>query len=89
VASKAEPRKWLKEHHTQRESIWLLTYKKVVPDKYVSTSEIPDEIRCFGWVDGTRRKLDKERTMQLLSPQKTEHWARTYKDRAAKLIKLG
>ena len=27
--------------------------------------------------------------MQLISPRKTQHWARTYKERAAKLIESG
>jgi uncharacterized protein YdeI (YjbR/CyaY-like superfamily) len=30
-------------------------------------------------------KLDDQRTMQLLSPRKTEHWSQTDKDRVAKL----
>ncbi|MGY6545238.1 YdeI/OmpD-associated family protein [Arthrospiribacter ruber] len=33
--------------------------------------------------------LDEHRTMQLISPRKVEHWAKTYKDRAAKLIEEG
>jgi len=40
-------------------------------------------------MDGIRRKLDEHRTMQLISPRKVEHWAKTYKDRAAKLIEEG
>jgi uncharacterized protein YdeI (YjbR/CyaY-like superfamily) len=44
---------------------------------------------CFGWIDGIRRKLDEHKTMQLISPRKVEHWAKSYKDRAAKLIEEG
>lgn len=80
-------RLWLTAHHTQEESVWLVTYKKEVKDKYVSTGEVLDELLCFGWIDGIRRKLDNERTMQLIAPRKTQHWAKTYKDRAAALIK--
>ncbi len=89
VSSKKELRDWLFMHHSQSESIWLVTFKKIVPDKYISTSEVLDELICFGWIDGIRRKLDETRTMQLISPRKVEHWAKTYKDRAAKLIKEG
>ncbi|MEN0003996.1 MAG: YdeI/OmpD-associated family protein, partial [Bacteroidota bacterium] len=56
---------------------------------YVSTGEILDELLCYGWIDGIRRKLDQDRTMQLLSPRKVQHWAKTYKDRAARLIEEG
>lgn len=89
VNSAEELRGWLLEHHQQEESIWLVTYKKVRPNKYVSTSEVLDELLCFGWIDGIRRKLDAERTMQQIGPRRQQHWAKTYKDRAAKLIEEG
>jgi len=89
VASPEALRKWLEDHHTQEESVWVVTFKKHVEGKYVSTSEVLDELLCYGWIDGVRRKLDADRTMQLISPRKTQHWAKTYKDRAAKLIKMG
>lgn len=84
-----ELRRWFEENHRQQESIWLVTYKKNVPDKYVSIQEVLDEVLCFGWMDGRRMKLDDERTLQLLSPRKTEHWSKTYKDRVAKLTQAG
>jgi len=82
-------RKWLLEHHTQEESVWLVTFKKVVKEKYVSREEVLDELLCFGWIDGIRRKVDEQRTMQLISPRRVQHWAKTYKDRAEQLIQEG
>lgn len=89
VSSSQELRDWLVQHHEQEASVWLVTFKKSTPDKYLSTSEILDELLCFGWIDGIRRKLDEDRTMQLISPRRIEHWAKSYKDRAAKLIEDG
>ncbi|NBP70766.1 MAG: hypothetical protein EBR30_24535 [Cytophagia bacterium] len=89
VTSSAALRKWLIENHKQKESIWLVTYKKDVPGKYVSIAEVLNELLCFGWIDGIRRKLDDQKTMQLISPRKAEHWAKSYKDRVARLIKEG
>ena len=89
VKSVAELRDWLLQNHNQKESIWLLTYKKEVVDKYVSVQEVLDQLLCFGWIDGIRRKLDETRTMQLISPRKVEHWAKTYKERFSKLEALG
>ena len=86
VDSAAALRNWLTQNHEQEASIWLVTYKKEVPDKYISTSLVLDELLCFGWIDGIRRKLDDTRTMQLIAPRKTQHWTKTYKDRAQKLI---
>ncbi|MEL6659132.1 MAG: YdeI/OmpD-associated family protein [Bacteroidota bacterium] len=89
VSSSEELREWLVANHQQEESVWLVTYKKQTPAKYISTSEVLDELLCFGWIDGIRRKLDAERTMQLIGPRRMQHWAKSYKDRAARLIEEG
>lgn len=71
VTDAGQLRDWLLANHTQTESIWLVTYKKHVPDKYVSVAKILDEVLCFGWIDGIRRQLDADRTRQLLAPRTT------------------
>lgn len=52
VKSTQELRQWFEEHYSQPESIWLVTYKRNVPDKYVSIQQVLDEVLCFGWTDG-------------------------------------
>ncbi|RPG80371.1 MAG: hypothetical protein CBC74_006440 [Crocinitomicaceae bacterium TMED114] len=89
VHSAADLRHWLHTHHGRTDAVWLVTWKKVRPDRYVSTGEVLDELLCFGWIDGVRRKLDDERTMQLISARRAQHWARTYKERAQRLIDDG
>jgi uncharacterized protein YdeI (YjbR/CyaY-like superfamily) len=89
INSASELRKWLEKNHTQKKSIWLVTYKKEVKEKYVSVQEVLDELLCFGWIDGIRRKVDEQKTMQLISPRQVQHWTKTYKDRFAKLEKQG
>ena len=89
ITASAELREWLFKNHEQKESVWVVTYKKGIIEKYVSVQEVLDQLLCFGWIDGIRRKLDEERTMQLISPRKVEHWAQTYKVRFAKLEKDG
>jgi len=80
---------WLKAKHAQEESIWLITYKKAEGSKYVSREEFLDALIAYGWTDGRRKKLDSQKTMQLISPRRVEHWAQSYKSRAAKLIEEG
>lgn len=87
IISASQLRDWLYKNHTQQESVWLVTYKKQIANKYVSVQQVLDELLCFGWIDGIRRKLDEDRTMQLIAPRKVEHWTKTYKDRYAKLLK--
>jgi uncharacterized protein YdeI (YjbR/CyaY-like superfamily) len=89
MASPAQLRAWLEVHHARTDSIWLVTFKKHVAGSYVSVDDILDEVLCFGWIDGLRRKLDDDRTMQLLSPRRHQAWAKSYKDRAARLIAEG
>ncbi len=89
VASARELRDWLEAHHGQSESVWLVTFKKHVAERYVSTGEVLDELLCFGWIDGRRMKLDDDRTMQLISPRRAHHWSKTYKDRVERLTEAG
>ncbi len=94
VESAAELRRWLLDHHEQHDSVWLLTYLRAPAGssneaKYVTRDEVLDELMSFGWIDGIRRKLDDERTMQLIGPRRVQHWSKTYKVRAAGLIADG
>jgi uncharacterized protein YdeI (YjbR/CyaY-like superfamily) len=87
VSSKQELRQRLQAHHNSSDTVRLVTYKKIVPDKYLSRRDVLDELLCFGWIDGIRRVLDDTRTMQLISPRKVHHRTQTYKDRFIKLEK--
>ncbi len=80
---------WLEEHHAQDSSIWLVTWKAAHRDRYVSRDQVLDALITYGWIDGIRRKLDDDRTMQLISPRKQQVWAETYKQRAARLVEEG
>jgi uncharacterized protein YdeI (YjbR/CyaY-like superfamily) len=82
-------RDWLQKNYAQSESVWLVTYKKDAGDKYVSNNEVLDELLCFGWIDGIKRKVDAQKVMQLISPRRVQHWSQTYKDRFVKLEKEG
>lgn len=94
VESSADLRAWLLEHHERDDSVWLVTFLKAPAgsaneSKYVSRDEVLDELISFGWIDGIRRKLDDERTMQLIGPRRVQHWSKTYQERAAVLIADG
>lgn len=89
VTSRTGLRAWLEAHHAREASVWLVTWKAAERDRYVSREEVLDELIAFGWIDGVRRKLDDTRTMQLISKRRVQHWARSYKERAARLIEEG
>lgn len=85
VASPAELRAWLAEHHADTPGIWLATWKKG-DDRHVTYDEIVCEVLCFGWVDSKSRALDERRSMLLLTPRKPRSaWSRPNKERVARL----
>ena len=73
IESSEDLRNWLSQNYSNENSFWLVTYKKSETTKYVSRWDVLDELLCFGWIDGIRRKLDDKRTMQLISKRKVEH----------------
>lgn len=86
IDSEAELWKWLDQNHAQPDSVLLVTWKASRRDRYVSREQVLDALIAYGWIDGRRYKLDDERTMQLISPRRQQVWAKTYRDRAARLI---
>jgi uncharacterized protein YdeI (YjbR/CyaY-like superfamily) len=89
IDSRPAWRRWLKKHHTQGESLWLVFWKKGDP-LHVPNGDIVEEALCFGWVDSLPRKLDGERSMLLLSPRRAgSAWSRLNKQRAERMIAEG
>ncbi|MEM1062218.1 MAG: YdeI/OmpD-associated family protein, partial [Planctomycetota bacterium] len=67
------------------DGVWLVTFKKAVPEKYVSREAVLDELLCFGWIDGRRKAVDEARTSQLITPRRHDRWTASYRDRFGKL----
>ena len=90
VTTRKQWRSWLDANHSQTQSIWLITYKKHTGDRYLSYDSIVEEALCFGWIDSLPRKLDRDRTMLLLSPRRPKSpWSKLNKERVAKMIDQG
>jgi uncharacterized protein YdeI (YjbR/CyaY-like superfamily) len=89
VENLAQLRDWLAANHDRAEGVWVVTWMKNVSDKFVDRWDVLDELLCFGWTDGLRRKLDENRTMQLISPRRQQAWAQSYKDRVKRLEAAG
>ena len=85
VTSLDEVRQWLSANHARDEGVWLVRFKKNVPGKFIDRLDLLDELLCYGWIDGIARKLDDERTMQLIFPRRQQAWAQSYKERVARL----
>jgi uncharacterized protein YdeI (YjbR/CyaY-like superfamily) len=85
ITSLDDVRDWLDANHGQEESVWLVRWRRGPHGKFVDRLALLDELLCWGWIDGIARKLDADRTMQLIAPRRQQAWAQSYKDRAARL----
>jgi uncharacterized protein YdeI (YjbR/CyaY-like superfamily) len=85
VTGRSQWRAWLRRHHGQTESIWVVTWKKG-RGPHVPYGDIRDEALCFGWIDSRPARLDEDRSMILLSPRKPgSGWSGVNKARVAVL----
>ena len=89
IATVDELRDWLQVNYAREEGVWLVTGKKSAGERFIDRWDMLDQLLCFGWVDGIRRKLDETRTMQLITPRRQQTWALTYKERVKKLEEAG
>lgn len=86
-SSRADWRKWLEENHESKQSIWLVYYRFSTKIPSISWSEAVDEALCFGWIDSTKKSIDKERYMQYFCKRKpSSTWSKVNKDKIEQLI---
>lgn len=89
-ASREEWRQWLEEHHDKKQSIWLIHGRKKFNPLTLTWSEAVDEALCFGWIDSTRRSIDKETFMQYFCRRKPNSvWSKINKEKVQQLIEKG
>lgn len=79
---KKDWRKWLELNHNKKEAVWLIFYKKKSPNYNLNWSDSVDEALCFGWIDSTKKTIDKESYMQYFSRRKPNSiWSKINKDK--------
>ncbi|MEO0391381.1 MAG: YdeI/OmpD-associated family protein [Pseudomonadota bacterium] len=88
ITSEAALWDWLAAHHSSNGAL-LITWKAAHRAKYVSREAVLDALVAYGWIDGRRYVVDADRSAQLITPRKVQHWSQSYKDRAAKLAAEG
>lgn len=68
--------------------MYLTKHQEKTPS--ISWSEAVDEALCFGWIDSTKKTIDKERYMQYFSKRKAKsNWSKINKDKVKTLIDQG
>ncbi len=85
-----EFRNWLEKYH-KTETELLVGYYKVDSGRPSMTwSQSVDQALCFGWIDGIRRSIDKEKYCIRFTPRKpTSIWSKINIDKIGELKKKG
>jgi len=81
---------WLEENHSTETEVWLVFLKKHTRKPNLSYNDSVEEALCFGWIDGVKRSIDKDRYMHRFSPRKlNSRWSRSNKERVQHLFEKG
>lgn len=85
-----EWRRWLRENHATQRGVWLVSDKRATKKPFIEYEDAVQEALCFGWIDGQLRPIDDSRSSLLFTPRRRgSGWARSNKERVAKLMKAG
>ena len=90
VKDRKQWRSWLAKNGECAPEIWLIYPKKHSKKARIPYEDAVEEALCFGWIDGTTRKLDADRYVQRFTPRrKSSRWSAINIRRARKMIAAG
>jgi uncharacterized protein YdeI (YjbR/CyaY-like superfamily) len=89
-ASRAEWRDWLARHHATSPGVFVIYPRKASGLPGPAYEDLIEEALCFGWIDGTLRPVDDQRTSLYFCPRrKGGIWAASNKARVERLRAAG
>lgn len=90
INTKEEWREWLAKHHCVKQSVWIICNTKSSGLPVVAWGELVDVALCFGWIDSTRKTIQKGTFKQLFSRRKARGtWSKVNKEKIQRLIADG
>jgi uncharacterized protein YdeI (YjbR/CyaY-like superfamily) len=90
LTRRGEWRGWLQSHHRRSREAWLLLFNSRHRQGSLSLNDAVEEALCFGWIDGTLRRLDEKRYALRFTPRKPGSvWSVRNIARVRKLTRLG
>ncbi|HAM99529.1 MAG TPA: bacteriocin-protection protein [Marinilabiliales bacterium] len=83
-------REWLSEHSRTEKELWVGYYKVESGMPSLTWPQSVDQALCFGWIDGIRRSIDKDRYCIRFTPRKpNSNWSLVNIEKAESLILKG
>ncbi len=90
VTTRRSWRAWLKKNYRREKEIWLVYFRKETEKPRVPYNDVVEEALCFGWIDSTGKKIDKDRFAQRFSPRRPRSsYSQTNKERLGRMIAAG
>src|SRR5581483_7064845 len=82
--------RWLTEHHTDAEGVWLKLAKKETGIPSINYAEALDGALCYGWIDGQKASFDDTYWLQKFTPRGPKSmWSKINCDKVAALMAEG
>jgi len=69
VITRSDWRDWLKKNHKTEKEIWLVFYNVASGKKRLPYDQAVEEALCFGWIDSTLKKNNKDSHVQRFTPR--------------------
>ncbi|MEO6315753.1 MAG: YdeI/OmpD-associated family protein [Chitinophagaceae bacterium] len=89
-SKQSEFRNWLQKNHKKKTELLVGFYKVASGRPSITWSKSVDEALCFGWIDGVRTSIDKERYQIRFTPRKsTSIWSAINIEKINQLTKQG
>jgi len=83
-------RRWLREHHADRDELFVRCFKTQARRRGMTYPEALDEALCFGWIDGVRHRIDARSFSVRFTPRKAKSiWSAVNLRRASRLKAQG
>ncbi len=83
-------RAWLTTNHATSPGVRLILVKRSSTLPGLGYEDAVEEALCFGWIDSKNNTYDADHTLQTFTPRKPGGtWARSNKERVARLIEQG
>ena len=88
--NRTEWRSWLRKNHAVKTQIWLVYYNKASGRPRIPYNDAVEEALCYGWIDSTLKKIDRDRFAQRFTPRTPKsQWSAMNLERARRLMDLG
>ncbi len=89
-ASAADFRRWLEANHATATELLVGFYKKASGKGGLTYPEAVDELLCFGWIDGVKRRVDDESYSHRVTPRRpASTWSLVNVGHVRRLTKAG